>query len=227
MGLIKKALKTCFLPRGMRPRTIRGGALRGLEFHLDLQRDTQIWRGIYEQALQQWLCERVKPTSICFDVGAAEGWGTLLMATLAPQGRVFAFEPSSRGEWIEKNLLLNTGTPQAEVVLEAIAVGTGTGVDDFGNRCVSLDGYCEQEGIGRLDVLKIDVDGPELEVLEGAEQTIGRHRPTLCVEAHSRELCEAVLSRLYEAGYRVRVVDPPPHEHRPLDYNPLIFGDPR
>lgn len=227
MGLIKKAVKTCLLPRGVRPRTIRGGALRGLKFYLDLQSDTQIWRGVYEQALQQWLTERVKPASICFDVGAAEGWATLLMATLAPRGRIHAFEPSRRGEWIEKNLLLNKGTPRAEVLWEAAAAGARSGDDDHGNRYLSLDDYCEQQRVGRVDVVKIDVDGPELEVLQGADQTIRHHRPALCVEAHSHELCDGVVARLRETSYQVEVVDPPPHEYRPLPYNPLIFGEPK
>ena len=38
---------------------------------------------------------------------------------------------------------------------------------------------------GAPDIIKIDVEGEELEVLKGAEKTIREYRPSLCIEAHN------------------------------------------
>jgi FkbM family methyltransferase len=46
-----------------------------------------------------------------------------------------------------------------------------------------LDDVVEEEGLRRVDVLKIDVEGAELAALAGAERTLERHRPLVLVEA--------------------------------------------
>ena len=51
-------------------------------------------------------------------------------------------------------------------------------------------------------LIKIDVEGLELEVLRGAQATLREHRPTLVIEAHFRELASAVTARLATLGYR-------------------------
>jgi FkbM family methyltransferase len=62
---------------------------------------------------------------------------------------------------------------------------------------VSVDGL----QLGRVDLMKIDVEGMEMEVLEGARRTIGQNHPILVVEAHKIE--RAALKRyLDEFGYR-------------------------
>lgn len=222
---MKKFLKRLLLPSGERPYVIRSGALAGFRFYLDLQKDTQVWRGIYEQSLQRWLVEIIRSDSVCLDVGAAEGWVTLLMAKLAPQGTVCAFEPSERGDWIVRNQEINSERPLGKTVVERSCVGKQSSpatseLPPF----IALDEYIQTENIQRVDVLKIDVDGPELDVLDGAQQVLERFHPVVCVEAHSHDLLEGVLERLHSARYVTEVVDPPPHEHRPIEYNPMVFA---
>jgi FkbM family methyltransferase len=50
----------------------------------------------------------------------------------------------------------------------------------------TLDGLCEPAGLDRLDFIKIDVEGAELGVLQGAEQVIAKFRPALLVEIEAR-----------------------------------------
>jgi FkbM family methyltransferase len=50
----------------------------------------------------------------------------------------------------------------------------------------TLDGLGERAGLDRLDFIKIDVEGAELSVLQGAEQLIARFRPSLLVEIEAR-----------------------------------------
>jgi hypothetical protein len=56
-------------------------------------------------------------------------------------------------------------------------------------------------GLPRLDLMKIDVEGMEMEVLEGASQTVGRFHPILVVENIKTDK-EALTRYLDSFGYR-------------------------
>ncbi|NRQ38187.1 FkbM family methyltransferase [Nonomuraea sp. NN258] len=74
----------------------------------------------------------------------------------------------------------------------------------------SVDRVCELREIARVDFMKLDVEGFEATVLEGAERTIERHRPTLLIEIEQRHLGKYgrttgdVAGSLVERGYRMR-----------------------
>lgn len=57
----------------------------------------------------------------------------------------------------------------------------------------TLDGAVVAAGLERVDLLKIDVEGAELSVLQGAERTIERHRPAVLVEIERRHLTRFAL----------------------------------
>jgi len=48
--------------------------------------------------------------------------------------------------------------------------------------CVSLDEVVTMQGLDRLDFIKIDCEGAELEILEGARETLSRFHPTVVLE---------------------------------------------
>lgn len=137
------------------------------------------------------------------DVGCFNGDHTLAMAER--MARVYAFEPNpvSRAAAIARVM---HASPRAVVKIEAYGVssaeeevpfrcaggqsriGGSKSLSDFGAdtnstiRCVTLDNYCG--GFDRLDIVKIDVEGRELDVLRGAEQTLARLSPQLLIENH-------------------------------------------
>jgi FkbM family methyltransferase len=49
-----------------------------------------------------------------------------------------------------------------------------------------LDDFCVREAIDRVDFVKIDVEGAELQVLEGGREVIEAHRPTMLIEVEAR-----------------------------------------
>ena len=49
-----------------------------------------------------------------------------------------------------------------------------------------LDDFCASEAIDRVDFVKIDVEGAELQVLEGGRKVIEAHRPTMLIEIEAR-----------------------------------------
>ena len=132
----------------------------------------------------------VHPGTVALDVGANVGAYALVMGRwVRPGGRVYAFEPAPDAfAGLERHVRLNgledTVTPVRAAVAGA-AGRAGLRVDGLSgaNRLSSpgegglevetmtIDGFCAREGIVPA-VIKIDVEGAELEVLRGAEQTI-------------------------------------------------------
>jgi hypothetical protein len=63
-------------------------------------------------------------------------------------------------------------------------------------------------GITQCDFMKIDVEGMELHVLQGAENTIEKFRPVIAVEADREETIESIFTWLIEHDYHVLVHEP-------------------
>lgn len=93
------------------------------------------------------------------------------------------------------------------------ALGLGSNAE-FGRhrelavRTVTLDGWVEARGLERVDVVKIDVEGAEPRVLDGAAALLERWHPHLLLEVEDRHLerfgqdAETLFDRLGSLGYR-------------------------
>ncbi len=164
--------------------------------------------GTYEPEVREIFRAVLPVGGIALDVGANVGWHTLLMARLVGDaGRVLAVEPNpSVLKRLEYHVLLNR-LEQVDIIPCAIADAEGT-VEFYGpdaNDAGSGDGHVVtaamkgQHGIirvetrrldtilpatqiERLDLIKIDVEGFEWQVLQGAEQTVAKFRPHIVFE---------------------------------------------
>lgn len=222
----KDIIKAIVFRPGEQERAVLGGALKGLRFRFDLREDTQGWRGIYERPLQRWLCEYVEPGSTCLDIGAANGYFTVLMAKLAgPNGAVYAFEPSQQScEHIAYHVELNSH----DHALAPVSVYDRFVVSDETKSdlpSITVDGMVRDASLERVDVIKIDVDGAEAEVLSGAHRTLERFRPHLFVEVHSRDLMSQVQQISNRYGYVLRLEDAAPYEQRPTEFNAFLLSE--
>jgi FkbM family methyltransferase len=157
----------------------------------------------------------VKPGMCVLDVGANFGYYTLQFARLVePMGTVIAIEPTqeyaSRLMWhLRENNAENVRLERvgfSDKVEEAgIAVGECSATLHWSAdaiprlreriKLVPLDywwnTYVAEGGSDKLDFLKVDVDGHELNFLLGAEQTLRRHRPHILIEFSQEALFAA------------------------------------
>jgi FkbM family methyltransferase len=150
----------------------------------------------------------LQPGSVAIDVGANLGeWTVPLARKVGAVGRVIAIEPAPRSAAALEATLAANAFRQAEVVRCALgdhdgtaefavpvvtSARTDTGTARIGPACAgydamlvrlrSLDSLAAERNLTRLDLIKIDAEGHERRVLDGAASILVRHRPVLVIE---------------------------------------------
>ena len=191
--------------------------------------------GNNELPVQEALHTLLSPGDVCFDVGANVGFFTLLAArSVGPEGRVVAFEPGPDNlTTLRKNVAQNDAS---QVMISPCAVSNTDGTDQLllaeysgghslvtqsieaaGSmtvNTVTLDTFVRDHHARQPDVVKIDVEGAELAVLEGMRMLLDERRPTLVLELdaatgaeHDRNL-ERVRALLAAHAYDMHRLDP-------------------
>lgn len=194
--------------------------------------------GTYEPEFLRALCKCVRHGDTCVDVGGNLGYYCLLMADLVgPEGRVITFEPVEENlEVLKENIAVNriknvelvqtalgaqpgvlslirseAGSISATPSVRGYAVeGAQSSIDVPVN---TLDAYLEEKG-WRPTVIKIDVEGAELEVLRGAVNTLRVARPTVLLEVHGWDSASSTEARQFFAavGYQISLLGTRGHE---------------
>jgi len=183
--------------------TIVRRRLFGFDAYLDLSR-SNAHRLLYldgERYIKErhLLAQLVRPGMHVVDVGANIGYYMLLLRRLVgPAGSVTCFEPeASNFAELDRNLHLN-GLDNVRLVRAAVGAQDGEipFLSGLNGVVTDAEGADDRVPIVRLDsahtamdrppdMIKIDVEGYEGEVLEGARSLLSEHRPTLFLELHS------------------------------------------
>jgi len=154
----------------------------------------------------RFLWRFLQPGMTFLDVGAYHGVFSVLAAKkLGRSGRVIAFEPSPRERQRMQRHLRQNGIES--VAIEPYALTTGEGVaslnvvvDGFTMMnslrppqidhptvqvnvdTTSLDAYLDRRKIDRVDLMKIDTEGGEVDAFRGADRLLSRFRPLIICE---------------------------------------------
>ena len=201
---VLKVLADPLLPTEPRLRTIKLGIARGLTMEIDFSYQSRLYLGIFEIELARWYRAWCGPGSACFDVGAREGYVALSLAKLSAGGRVLAFEADpAECERMRRNVAANPSlVPAPEIRLARVTART----DDQGNLALDDSAFAKDGFVP--DLVKLDVEGNELNALRGAERLLRERRPHLVVETHSEQLESGCAELLVSHGYEPRVVEP-------------------
>ena len=179
--------------------------------------------GRYEEKAVAVMKGLLRPGDTVVDVGANVGYLTLVAARqVGPTGSVTAFEPlPSARSWLARNVALN-GFGNVTIREEAVCDRHGTASFTVGPahhtstsslmyesgdgskvevRCTRLDDVLE--GAAAVRLLKIDVEGAEGLVLDGARETLTRHAPAVIIELNS----DGPIETLRALGYDGRTLD--------------------
>lgn len=196
--------------------------------------------GSFEPKVRNACAAFARSGAVVLDVGANVGALSLPLAEMVGDaGRVHAFEPTRRGvERLRANLALNPrlaarvsvhqaflgrneGRTPREIRAQWPVVGSAAGRGEHGGapcgtdgaRATSLDALWREGEFSSIDLVKMDVDGYESEVLEGATALLRHARPPIVMElapaAHDEigpRRFGRMLELLRDLGYRIRTL---------------------
>lgn len=191
-----------------------------------------------EPHVRNWLTAQLRPGDVFFDVGAHHGWVSMwALALVGEKGAVFSFEPSPpnlsilnwhkkanhAGHWqiipravsdedaVQKQFVLvdagdspmnslTTGGPDTPLM-------DGRDVKTATVQTITLDTFYQEAGV-RPVVVKIDVEGAELLVLQGARRLLAEVCPILILAVHpywlpAGQSTANIMSLLTSCGYSV------------------------
>lgn len=225
-GLLVNYVLIPILPRA--PATfsalLPGGAKVDLKYREQIGLSTLI-KGTFEAAELEYVCDKLKAGDVACDVGANIGIYSVVMGLqVQSKGRVMSFEPLpenilrlkgnvlanklvnvdiydialSGGEG-DVNLYLADDSAYSSTVDVREGRGTGTLLTVKSRR---LDDVWKEEGRPLIKLFKIDVEGSEEQVLNGALRCIEFCRPTILIEANEVENLDILKKILHPLGYK-------------------------
>ena len=195
---------------------VKGGPNEGLRWSI-----ASIGRGYgdgtFEMRRLLTLAGLIRDGECVWDIGAHKGYVSLLAARrVGEKGCVYSFEPSQENLWFLGKHLEWNGI--RNVTVTPTAVGDFDGESSFGggsSLSLSLGGgdsivkvrtiasLIESDGYRPPTLLKIDVEGAEAKVLEGAGKHLFAPDRVIMAAMHSRENHERCTQILRDAGYRL------------------------
>jgi hypothetical protein len=159
-------------------------------------------RGVHEPQEERMFREVLRymgPGAVMVELGAYWGFYSMWFCQAVPNAVCHLVEPDAKGLASGKrNFELNgmNGTFQQAFV------GAGPGMGEGGVRITTVDEIVAEKGIGRIDILHSDIQGFELEMLQGAARTLDAGKVDyIFISTHSSDLHAQCRRHLEGKGY--------------------------
>jgi len=175
------------------------------------------WLGTYELTKQSALKRFVRPGMTVYDIGAQAGFYSLFFSQLVgTTGMVYAFEPCAyEARYLLDHIRLNN-VPNIRVIQAAVCKRSGlaaltfdrgqtqNAISDRSDSILQVPAYSLDDlHLPPPQTIKMDVEGAESAVLEGAKRTLRELRPVVFVALHGAEQRRRCVELLETAGYRL------------------------
>ena len=208
--------------------------------------DFENWGGGHNKGFRACV-EACRGKQCVFDVGAHVGLVSLPVASvLAPEGRLYSFEPADANVSMLRRHLRMNGMDNVQVVQSIVGDAHGAqhrffeseghhgqnavilknqevlkseqgGYFESQRPVVSIDGFAGENGL-KPDIIKIDVEGGELEVLKGAATVLKQCKPLIFLSVHPAEISmvghsiQDLKVLIASLGYDITTIDGDPVE---------------
>ncbi len=205
------------------------GPSKGVKFLISLPEDKNIWTGTYELNFTNHLINNLKLGDVCYDIGGYKGFFSGVFAVNGASV-VYLFEPLHENiKKIKEFLYYN---PTLPIILNEVAISDKVGETIFkvlqnGSmgkisestfeaeesiksiivNTETIDNLIQNSNYPHPNLIKIDVEGAEEYVLQGAEKCITEFTPTLLIEIHSHEIGKRCYDFLFRKGYDCLVIE--------------------
>jgi FkbM family methyltransferase len=212
--IIKRALK--LLPNGFHV-PIPLGKMRGIKW-ISCSANPGQTVGRYEPLQSSLLATLLGNSNVFWDVGAHVGWYSLLASRIMNDGEVLCFEPNPvNWVFLQQHITIN----QADNITSfEIALGNREGQcqfsgdaqfgklakhGDYSVTVTTADSLIAKSGIAP-DLIKLDIEGGELDFLHGAHTLLKNYYPIILLSAHGYQRRDACMSYLDGLGYQIQMV---------------------
>jgi FkbM family methyltransferase len=144
-----------------------------------------------------------RPVQTIIEGGIADGWTSVQLLQQFPKATVYGFDPDSEtlensfysrflsqvGRFHYNSSSLWDESDRPSAAGKTLTCSRTAGAGDAPVSCaesVSIDRFVASTDIERVDFIKLDIEGAELHVVQGAQQTISSHRPQMAVCIYHR-----------------------------------------
>lgn len=211
-------------------REIRYGLLKGFKWIIN-SGYSQYWTGTYETEIAEEFVNYAKKSKVIYDIGAHVGYYTLLASKYAEHGgKIFSFEPLPGNIQILKRHVAINKRQNIVIIEKAVTIKTGVSVftnsgNDVANtlcensplfqfektieiETTALDDMLLKGFILPPQLIKMDIEGSELEALRGAESLLRKFHPVIFLSTHNCQnpgihkiCCDFLLNKGYSISY--------------------------
>lgn len=143
----------------------------------------------------------IRPGSTMLELGSYWAFYSMWFRRDVPDSRCICVEPVAHNLRMgRRNFSLNS----LDAIFERGYVGTRKSTAPDGVPVFAVDEICERHNVKQLGILHADVQGAELEALQGAREMLANERIDYCfISTHGNDLHDAVRRTLLEYGHRV------------------------